>query len=194
MEQGFFTNLPSEMIINILSRVPARTATSCKCVCKPWLNLLESEEFAKSHLSKSVPGLALKDEESLTLLEFEDDVLDREHDEHHSIPLLTKTSLVTSFRVYTIGSILCSANGLLLLRGLTSKSPYNLCICNPITREYIELHCPHPRENILSSCWVEAVYGFGVSKKSGQHKELDRGEELQLLLPSSPLVIQLARL
>ncbi|KAL0326281.1 UNVERIFIED_CONTAM: putative F-box protein [Sesamum radiatum] len=90
MNQEFFTYLPSELIINILSRLPLRTIISCKCVCKSWLNLLDTPEFAKSHLSISVPGLILYESrghlEYLEVFEFEDE-LDLEAHELHYNPV-----------------------------------------------------------------------------------------------------------
>ncbi|KAL1557520.1 F-box protein-like protein [Salvia divinorum] len=49
--------LPLEIITNILLRLSPQNIATCKCVCKPWLNLIESDAFVESHLVKS--GLAL---------------------------------------------------------------------------------------------------------------------------------------
>ncbi|KAK4391177.1 F-box protein [Sesamum angolense] len=131
MNQELFTNLPSELIINILSRLPIRTIISCKCVCKSWLNLLDTPEFARSHFSRSVPGLILWQRQR---------DLDSEHFEG-------------------------SANGLVCFRKL-GQHPETVHICNPITRDYIQLPTP-------GTIWYSpttVTYGFGASKASGQHK------------------------
>lgn len=60
MELDLFENLPSDIITEILSRLPVRTIATCKCVGKSWLQLIESPQFAKHHLSKSVPCLAIQ--------------------------------------------------------------------------------------------------------------------------------------
>lgn len=76
-----------------------------------------------------------------------------------------------------------SANGLLLLVKLSSQSE-NLYVCNPITRDYVEV--PFPREilwpcprvikfpdtgkELLDFSHSSINYGFGVSKITGQHK------------------------
>ncbi|XP_073138056.1 F-box protein CPR1-like [Henckelia pumila] len=52
-------NLPSEIIINILSRIRIKTILSCKCVCKQLLHLLSTPHFAESHLPFSTPGLLI---------------------------------------------------------------------------------------------------------------------------------------
>lgn len=55
----FFRSLPSELTIDILSRLPIRTIAICKSVSKPWLNLLRSRQFANFHLPTSASGLVI---------------------------------------------------------------------------------------------------------------------------------------
>lgn len=157
MEQDFFTNLPSEILINILSRLPIRTIISCKCVCKSWLELLETDEFVTFHLSKAAPGLVVL---GCNVYELEDAV-DLERHELHYNPVAEFDH--TAFMSHH-SSLRNSANGLILLSDESSTKPDSLYVCNPITREYIELHSP--RELVATT----ATYGFGVSKITGQHK------------------------
>ncbi|KAL1557562.1 F-box protein CPR1-like [Salvia divinorum] len=71
MGEDFFKCLPPEIEVNILSRLPTRAATVCKCVCKSWLVLLATPEFVNSHMSRSVPGLAVEtDPKSYEVFEF----------------------------------------------------------------------------------------------------------------------------
>lgn len=162
MDQEFFTYLPSEIIINILSRLPVRTIISCKCICKSWFNLVETEEFAKSHLSNSTPGLAIHEYglklESYKFFEFEDELDLKHHELHYNV--------VTSFGLPFDGRIHSSANGLLFLRDL-SVGIRGLYICNPITRDYIKIHCPR---EFAQTNPIRATYGFGVSRMSGLYK------------------------
>ncbi|XP_047948954.1 uncharacterized protein LOC125194771 [Salvia hispanica] len=77
MNQDFFKNLPLEITINILSRLPLRSKSISKCVCKPWLNLIESDDFVKSEI-KTPPALVLLMPETsnstqCTIIEFEDE-------------------------------------------------------------------------------------------------------------------------
>ncbi|KAG8378371.1 hypothetical protein BUALT_Bualt08G0130500 [Buddleja alternifolia] len=168
MNQEFFTNLPSEIIINILSRLPIRNIIISKCVCKPWLNLLETPEFAKSHLSKSVPGLVVYREMAtgiFNILEFEES-LELENHELHYNPVVELDRRAFSSLPYGCIGIQGSANGLLLLREFNTQ-PNALYVCNPITREYIEL--PSPKWMACSYPTI-VTYGFGVSKMSGEYK------------------------
>ncbi|KAL0437999.1 UNVERIFIED_CONTAM: F-box protein [Sesamum latifolium] len=146
MNQELFTDLPPELIINILSRLPIRTIISCKCVCKSWLNLLETPEFARSHLSRSVPGLILwqrqrdLDSEHFEVFELEDE-LDLERHELHYNPV-TKISCREFISEECPGlGIQGSANGLVCFRKL-GQHPETVYVCNPITRDYIQLPAP----------------------------------------------------
>ncbi|XP_047943217.1 F-box protein CPR1-like [Salvia hispanica] len=153
MERDLLRYLPLEIVTNILSRLSIENIGTCKCVCKPWLNLIESDPFVKSHLSKSAPALAVCVRVNVIGLEecakwFNVLKLEDNHD------------LITKFEFPQPSAIQGSANGLLLL-----KNPHSDCfhVCNPITREFAEFHGPR-----CSS--FDDGYGFGVNKISGQHK------------------------
>ncbi|KAL1547632.1 putative F-box protein [Salvia divinorum] len=47
--QDPFNDLPQELTIEILSRLPVRTIIKSKCVCKSWRGLVESPLFASVH-------------------------------------------------------------------------------------------------------------------------------------------------
>ncbi|KAH6819114.1 hypothetical protein C2S51_002717 [Perilla frutescens var. frutescens] len=162
MGRDFFESLPSEMIVNILSRLPARTAMSCKCVCKLWLDLLVTAEFVKSYLSKVGPCLAVfyqGNSKPYKVVEFLDK-LDLKSNEHH-------WNVVFSFLPPFYEPVHSSANGLLLLRRPCYGSS-DLILCNPVTRDYIKLPCPmrpHPKSKVRLE-----NFGLGVSRMSEQFK------------------------
>ncbi|XP_042035036.1 F-box protein At1g67130-like [Salvia splendens] len=161
MERDFFTNLPSEITTNILSRLPLRSVAISKCVCKPWLNLLESNDFD----FKTPPALARVTSNNwlshCMIFEIEDeDEADLEsHDPHYN--------QLTDSVIYHGSSIAgVAANGsLLLLVVVTTYSNPTCClhICNPITRKYVYLDLPE-----AYTCYLS--FGFGLSKISGQYK------------------------
>ncbi|XP_031277858.1 F-box protein CPR1-like [Pistacia vera] len=48
------SSLPSDIIADILSRLPAKKLLCVKCVCKPWCHLIDGPDFIKLHLEKSM--------------------------------------------------------------------------------------------------------------------------------------------
>ncbi|XP_057785121.1 F-box/LRR-repeat protein At2g43260-like [Salvia miltiorrhiza] len=204
-KQDFLTYLPSQIITSILSSLPIRTIVQYKCVCKQWLHLLETDEFVRSHLAISVPTLAVltptwkpcpnsiseseygertrslpvilqRDSSLCIVFEFEDDQNLERHD-HHFSPL-------TNFDFPHSAEIKGSANGLLFLsKPRCEAHSEDHYVCNPITREYVEVRCPKELVHLFPSQFncpeVElffprypqpATYGFGASKITGQHK------------------------
>ena len=154
MKKDLFKCLPPEIFTEILLRLSLQNIAICKCVSKPWLSLIESEVFLKAHLLKSDPALLVSmpatNSNWFNLFKLEEDVFEYEK----------KQDPITKFDFPHASTIQGSINGLLLL-----KNPFSdhLYVCNPITREFVELRgsLTHRRGD---------CYGFGVSKISGQHK------------------------
>ncbi|XP_047961877.1 F-box protein At3g07870-like [Salvia hispanica] len=161
MEPNSFKNLPSQLTTNILSRLPLRSISISKCVCKPWLNLLQSDDFVKSKLKTPPALIRLMPDTNSTqcaIFEFKDE--DEADAESHDLQLFPLADFDiphgNSAAIYRARQ----TNGLLLLYSSVERHVY---ICNPITREYIELCCPADYISILN-------FGFGVSKLSGKYK------------------------
>lgn len=185
MKQDFFTYLPPEITINILSRLPIRATMSCSCVSRSWLDLIKTPEFDKYRLSQSVPGIAVFEGETppmpYKIYEFVDEV--DPLDSVHYYNVAFNFSFPHSELIHS------SVHGLLFLFDHNVR-PHKLFICNPITRDYIKLPDPHlafffkphphklpppppPTPQYPSSSKRESqldTFGFGVSKMSGQYK------------------------
>ncbi|XP_042005013.1 F-box protein At3g07870-like [Salvia splendens] len=147
-----FANLPEEITKEIMGRLPIMSVMTCKCVLKSWRHLIEGDDFGMSYTPK--PGLnfiyrdmemgyTVCDEALKPLFRFASP-------SHHQ-------SSTVNHRV-----TIASANGL-----LSMWDPFNntLFICNPMTREYVELPP-------LSKDIITRFFGFGMSKLSGQYKIL----------------------
>ncbi|XP_057793440.1 F-box protein At3g07870-like [Salvia miltiorrhiza] len=164
MERDFFRYLPQEIIIDILSRLPIITILSCKCVCKSWNDLVKSSEFAESHLSRSVPGLALflgrGCRKPHKILEFVDmpGLVNSEHHRNRVFNVNFKFNFPSYAYIYS------SVNGLLFMCTQDMSNPRDLFICNPVTHDYISL--PHPPDCLF----LHHSFGFGMSKTTGQYK------------------------
>ncbi|KZV33069.1 F-box/kelch-repeat protein-like [Dorcoceras hygrometricum] len=158
-----FTNLPFEIITNILSRLPVLVIVRLKCVCKAWLAIFESPEFSKLHLARSSAGLLVYQHLGasclLKMFGFEDEPEVERHENNYT-PV--KVFDLSEFRCQTIAG---SVDGFLCLRVVGHI--HNLYILNPITREYITL--PTLESRPLQSSDI-VTYGFGVSSSGCQYK------------------------
>ncbi|KAI3841127.1 hypothetical protein MKX03_007855, partial [Papaver bracteatum] len=50
-------SLPTDAVLEILSRVPAEPVLECKLVCKKWVTLIRGRNFANMHLSRQLKHL-----------------------------------------------------------------------------------------------------------------------------------------
>lgn len=159
-----FRNLPTEIIIEILSRLPILAILSCKKVHKEWRNLINTPQFVRLHLSKSLsaPGLAV--------FEVDEEEIDTDSEAYKAIEIADELSHENDGSVHNPDTVFhfnflhdahmhSSVNGFLFLK----EGGRNLYICNPVTRDYIELPWPECRHD-----WDQ--FGFGVSKITGQYK------------------------
>ncbi|KAL1557564.1 F-box protein-like protein [Salvia divinorum] len=155
MGEDFFKHLPSEIVVEILSRLPTRAAMACKCVCKSWLGLLATPEFVDSHVSRSAPGIAVATcSNTFEIIEFVDEL-----DEDHFWDVAFEFKLPFDEPIHS------SVNGLTFLRDVDRG---DLILCNPITRDYIKLPCP-PQTTSAEEL-ARDTFGFGVSRTTGQYK------------------------
>lgn len=48
-----YSDLPDEIIVGIISRLPAKSVGRCRCVCKSWRALLSRRKFIRDHFNQS---------------------------------------------------------------------------------------------------------------------------------------------
>lgn len=162
----FLMSLPSHIILEILSRLPAKSIIQCKCVSKQWLDLIAEPYFASLQFTRSKPGVAIHQTEPsknlLRLVDFEDagDQRSLVHDPTVEIDLGSLSKFPDS-TIVVDGSV----NGMLLLRDANHKHE-TLYVCNPLTRECVELASPNQTVRYPSI----VTHGFGVTKRSEEYK------------------------
>ncbi|KAL2467648.1 F-box/kelch-repeat protein [Forsythia ovata] len=169
-DEGFLMNLPSHIIVEILSRLPAVTVIDCKVVCKKFLSLLSTTEFVKFHLSRSTPELLVFSEHVWSgagdvcceLLELEDGI------EHHD----RKYNQIIKFEPEDLPDFYClltvlvgSVDGLVCFCNRNSEHRA-LYVCNLFMREYVML----PFLKWVDRNQRQVTFGFGVSTISHQYK------------------------
>ncbi|XP_074376794.1 F-box/kelch-repeat protein At3g23880-like [Apium graveolens] len=156
-------NLQTEIVADILSRIPIKSIFHCKCVCKTWHDLLSEPYFVNLHLPRSPAGLIIhrsnypQETDILKLVE-----LDGESDHHniHHNPL-TRFDLGLGFNYDAL--LLCeTVNGLICLWNYYGVAGY---ICNPITREYILIP-----DQKYDSPYAIVTCGFGYVEASDEYK------------------------
>ncbi|XP_047946979.1 putative F-box protein At4g09190 [Salvia hispanica] len=184
-----FNDLPREITVDILSRLPARSIVRSKCVCKAWRDLVQSPEFGPWHARRAALSSGrLPTVEDLTFSN--PNLLFPEFGPWHARRAALSSGRLPTVEDLTLpnpnflllgfiddnevlqklpnGFVLShipnsfthsAVNGLLFMINLISAP--ELFICNPITREYVTF-------TLERDCW-EYAFGFGVSK-SGQHK------------------------
>ncbi|XP_026408991.1 F-box/kelch-repeat protein At3g06240-like [Papaver somniferum] len=156
---GKFSDLPSDVMLDIFTRLPAESVVDCKSVSKTWNKVLYNPSFNQMHsilLSRNI--------RNLYFLEYDDEV---------SSHRVRKLKLNPGFDIYRV---IGSCNGLVCVIGLpnhytideSSGVSYVAYICNPITGESITL----PE---LDRSWYYELHpwmlsGFGCVASTNEYK------------------------
>ncbi|KAK9074100.1 hypothetical protein SSX86_006697 [Deinandra increscens subsp. villosa] len=179
--------LPSHIMIDILSRLPVKTIIHCKCVCNRWRNLVSNSRFSDIHLSRSPAGLMIHHTYSKNMrsgidrpgvLRWVEIKNELDHQRLHHDPVMSlDLGLAPVLRESTLLQV-GSVNGLICLWQSGSDISDNCddtYICNPITREYIIL----PRQIHYRNAHRTIVYGFGVGLRTNEYKVIRSSQLIQ---------------
>ncbi|XP_009630556.1 F-box/kelch-repeat protein At3g06240-like [Nicotiana tomentosiformis] len=152
--------LPEEIIIDILSLLPAKFIGQYRCVSKQWCNLLSDPQFIKSHQTIH----AHKGEEKLIYVSWyrELQTITFNHNPQNGIDIISRTLNLQQLSNSWV-SVAGSCNGLVLV----IKREEAKYLINPTTLEYhripnFDLALPVP-----GSC---SMYGFGYDTLSDDYK------------------------
>lgn len=159
---NLFESLPSETVIDILSRLPScRSIIKCKLVCKAWRDAIESRDFTTYRLrSNPDPHLVMfsnfpRHESETYRRMIELPMQENDNNDMVVVKLGINDSLQPVLR--------SSVGGLILV----TRSGYDhLLVCNPVTNEYEYVRIPNPPEHSSRS----SNFGFGMCRKSCQYK------------------------
>ncbi|XP_059658890.1 F-box protein CPR1-like [Cornus florida] len=130
--EGDTQSLPCDVVYTILSKLPVKSLFQLRCVCKSWRDVISQPQFLKSHLTESIKlvdrqRIFVRDTMSACFRSIGcEDGLDEE--------------LKFPIQKYRRAKVLCSCNGLVLLRAHKSD---NMCVLwNPSIRDYKRFSCP----------------------------------------------------
>ncbi|GMY36709.1 F-box protein CPR1-like [Fagus crenata] len=149
-------NLPSEVLTEILSRVPAKPLIKFRSISKSWLSLIDSWLFIHLHLKNSIVSLILRRESELYSISLEslNVVVELAH------PLMCYSNQIR---------VLGSANGLLCISNVAE----DIAFWNPTIKKHKVLpFLPVDRpvgDTTISMCGARA-YGFGYDSVHDDYK------------------------
>lgn len=156
-------DLPTFILVNILSRVPSITILCIKSVCKTWYRFISDPHFADTYFTarRSVNLVLSTRDSACSFLELKaGDNNDNQLNYKSGLP-----ARLSDDRVAFLGS----CNGLICFSVSSNSMPnYSvLFICNLLLRKFSPIPIPKVEKNIR-----EDVYGFGYSPLTGHYKIL----------------------
>ncbi|KAK3017010.1 hypothetical protein RJ639_006576 [Escallonia herrerae] len=135
--------LPDDVIIEILTRLPADFVLECRVVCTKWRKLISSPYFAEEHLKRVDQSTFVQLDSCIShLKKFNMLILDETAQRGARLTKICvgSESSMTKYHPKLFGS----CNGLLLFQGLMNRT--TLFISNPTTHEEITLSTPTQRD------------------------------------------------
>ncbi|KAL3615642.1 hypothetical protein CASFOL_041303 [Castilleja foliolosa] len=145
-------SLPDELIFEILVRVPAQNLyDSTRLVCRKWYNMINTRNFAHSHLQRSTPGLISVDLYNLPSCK-------------QTLMTMQKGQIETSNLSYGFGgTIFSSCNGLILgFNRNKNSNERSYIIVNPVTKQHFALPRSHSFNCYFSLSYVASSGEYKV--------------------------------
>ncbi|XP_076908591.1 F-box/kelch-repeat protein At3g06240-like [Bidens hawaiensis] len=156
-------NIPTEIITEILYRLPAKSLGRFRCVSKGFNSLLLQPGFIKTHqttLNRKHFILEYDNDKSLYTLPFN----------YLEEVVLTPNELSFTFKPHVdMFTYLGSCNGLVLVSGHDVDGGHRLVVLNPTTNVFLEV--PESGFDIVDELReIDIVYGFGYDSVSDDYK------------------------
>ncbi|XP_054778733.1 F-box protein CPR1-like [Prosopis cineraria] len=155
-------DLPLEVIVDILTRLPVRSLLRFRCTCRSWRSLIDARDFIFSHLHKSLETssnslVIFRQNSDLYAVNF--DTLDEAVEVVHPI-------MCYGNRIKVLGS----CNGLLCICNVAE----DIALWNPSIRKHriLPLLPVERRPESDASLFAARVYGFGYDSFSDDYKLL----------------------
>ncbi|XP_042513963.1 F-box protein CPR1-like [Macadamia integrifolia] len=159
-------NLPQDLIVDILSRLPVKSLLKFRCVSKSWCVLITDPAFVKIHLNQSLATntnhtLIFRKDSACYSVDVDPDAC--EPPLNHPLKSL----------IFGPRAVLGSCNGLVCI----SNSLDDIYLWNPSTRSHLKL----PFSPIESSISYDSAYGFGYEPTSDDYKVVRAVDEFVIV-------------
>ncbi|XP_042484709.1 F-box protein At3g07870-like, partial [Macadamia integrifolia] len=168
MNIGVMSKLPSDVVFDILSRLPIKTLASCRCVCKDMCYITHFRRFIKMHHNRATQGdipPSLLLHARYCIDELRNDIYLLQHDTRYDT--LDGRAVFANPKFFPPKKefeVVGSCNGLLCLSEPMYYGPR--FVCNPVTGEYICLPKPDKHTDF------DIVSGFGFDEADNEYKVL----------------------
>ncbi|XP_026442091.1 F-box/kelch-repeat protein At3g06240-like [Papaver somniferum] len=189
LKKNFNKIFPTEIISDILTRLPTESVLECKLVCKTWMNLIQHSSFPQMHLSRlNHPDSTESGKLRYVYLKSDDDDDDYDRNNHLSYfefndiedwnyvkPIYRKIIFRTKCEAYII---IGSLNGLVCMYGAQPDIPDTrgpAIVFNPVTKEYVVLpefktFPEYETKGLKSIEHFHEACGFGYLASTNEYK------------------------
>ncbi|XP_021750758.1 F-box protein CPR30-like [Chenopodium quinoa] len=154
--------LPTEIITEILSRLPVKSLLRFKCVCKSWNSLIKSPNFIKLHLNQTLISNSdhhvLRWSECSSLHSAEIDL----NLHHNHLYFSELNHPLETQKLYLFGS----CNGVVCI---SDPSKNDVFLYNPLTNSHRKLPADRTTPNLIHEA---VLFGFGYDSKNDDYKVL----------------------
>ncbi|KAL3501548.1 hypothetical protein ACH5RR_035997 [Cinchona calisaya] len=129
--------LPDDILVEILSKLPAKSVLVCRCVCRSWKDLTSTPEFLALHLNKNrVPTIVVQ-QRTICDSKKEISLIDCWGATEKTTRTPRKISVSSDSQ---IPEFLYACNGLLIF--LEDCKLQHYCLLNPTTQQKVRLFTP----------------------------------------------------
>ncbi|KAI3987258.1 hypothetical protein MKX01_031742 [Papaver californicum] len=169
------SSIPQEILEeNILTRLPVKSISRFRCVCKYWCNnVFKNSHFTKMHLQHAIAmnnfSLLVSNQKSDHSKPTDIYICSFDHNVFLSSKNLGKAVGID----YPFMSKKCASQLIGSCNGLVCIELYGkICIWNPYTKEYRKVPAtPIEYPSAVAGC-IQISYGFGLDRKSDDYKLL----------------------
>ncbi|XP_050222082.1 F-box/kelch-repeat protein At3g06240-like [Mercurialis annua] len=159
--------LPEEVVVQILSRLPAKSVLKFSCVCKLWNRIVKSPDFISTFSSNKHDSYVFLLHSDSSDYQYS---MHLENKDSHQYPSLHPLSNPASRNLHRYFKVIGSSNGLICLYFNLGKGLPKFIIWNPSIRKSVHV----PPNNLVGPDQLIG-FGFGFDSRTNDYKLLEDG-------------------